>query len=183
MLWRTICFSRTRGIWVRARGWWQAVANSRHSHKIGAARTRCATRIAEVKEAEMYSKQNWRKGILLINSALFALMLLQSTFSFSQATISTGSIAGTVTDPSGAVVEGAKVVITNINTDRTIELTTNSAGTFNSAALQPGTYQLTVTQKGFNAVNATTTVQVGNISTVNVKMPLGQESTTVEVQA
>src|SRR5499425_1945784 len=131
----------------------------------------------------MYSKQNWRKGILLISSALFALMLLQSTFSFSQATISTGSIAGTVTDPSGAVLEGAKVVITNTNTSRMIELTTNSAGAFNSAALQPGTYQLTVTQKGFNAVNATTTVQVGNISTVNVKMPLGQESTTVEVQA
>src|SRR5215469_9099138 len=131
----------------------------------------------------MYSKQNSRNGILLISSALFALMLLQSTFSFSQATISTGSIAGTVTDPSGAVVEGAKVVITNINTGRTIELITNSAGAFNSAALQPGTYQLTVTQKGFNAVNATTTVQVGNISTVNVKMPLGQESTTVEVQA
>jgi hypothetical protein len=131
----------------------------------------------------MYFKQNWRKGILLISSALFALMLLQSTFSFSQATISTGSIAGTVTDPSGAVLEGAKVVITNINTSRTIELTTNGAGGFNSAALQPGTYQLTVTQKGFNAVNATTTVQVGNISTVNVKMPLGQESTTVEVQA
>ena len=131
----------------------------------------------------MYFKQNWRKRILLISSALFVLTLLQSTFSFSQATISTGSIAGTVTDPSGAVVEGAKVVITNINTGRTIELTTNSAGAFNSAALQPGTYQLTVTQKGFNAVNATTTVQVGNISTVNVKMPLGQESTTVEVQA
>src|SRR5215467_10392919 len=141
------------------------------------------TRIAEVKEAEMCSTQNWRNGILLISSALFALMLLQSTFSFSQATISTGSIVGTVTDPSGAVVEGAKVVITNINTGRTIELTTNSAGAFNSAALQPGTYQLTVTQKGFNAVNMTTTVQVGNISTVNVKMPLGQESTTVEVQA
>src|SRR5215471_15007411 len=131
----------------------------------------------------MYSKQNWRKGILLISSALFALMLLQSTSSFSQATISTGSIVGTVTDPSGAVLEGAKVVITNINTSRTIELTTNSAGAFNSAALQPGTYQLTVTQKGFNVVNATTTVQVGNISTVNIKMPLGQESMTVEVQA
>jgi len=40
------------------------------------------TRIAEVKEAEMCSKQNWRNGILLISRALFALMLLESTFSF-----------------------------------------------------------------------------------------------------
>jgi hypothetical protein len=131
----------------------------------------------------MYLKRSWRNITLLISGALFTLILLQSTFSFSQATISTGSIVGTVTDPSGAVLANAKVVITNVSTGRTIELTTNTAGAFNSAALQPGTYKVSVTQQGFSAVNATTTVQVGNISTLNVKMPLGQESTTVEVQA
>jgi len=59
-----------------------------------------------------------------------------------------GSIVGTVTDPSGAVVSGAKVTITNVATGQTIELTANSAGAFNSGAIAPGTYKVQVFGQG-----------------------------------
>jgi len=110
-------------------------------------------------------------------------LLLVPVGLFGQATVGTGNIVGTVTDPSGAVLSGAKVTVVNTNTGQTIDLVSNSAGAFNSGPLQPGTYKVSVAQKGFSTVSSTTIVQVGNTSTVNAKMSLGQESTTIEVQA
>jgi hypothetical protein len=100
-----------------------------------------------------------------------------------QTTIGTGSIVGTITDQSGAVVSGAKVTITNMATGQTIDLTTNQSGYFNSGALNPGNYKVGVGAKGFSTVSTATAVQVGNTSTVNAKLQIGQESQTIEVQA
>ena len=55
-----------------------------------------------------------------------------------QSTVGTGSIVGTVTDPSGAVVAGARVTITNLGTAAAMSLTSNSSGSFNSGPLAPG---------------------------------------------
>jgi Carboxypeptidase regulatory-like domain len=122
--------------------------------------------------------------IALRFSVLLAMaVLLLSIAGLAQSTVSTGSIVGTVTDPSGAVVSGAKVTITNTATAQTIETTSNSAGAFNSGALSPGNYKVQVSAKGFNSISTVTNVQVGNTATVNAKMQLGQESTTIEVQA
>jgi hypothetical protein len=102
---------------------------------------------------------------------------------FAQTTVSTGSIVGTVTDPTGALVNGAKIVITNTATGQTLDLSSNSAGAFNSGAVSPGTYRVQVSSRGFSTMSTMTTVQVGNTATVNARMQLGQESTTIEVQA
>lgn len=99
-----------------------------------------------------------------------------------QTTISTGSIQGTVTDPSGAFVSGAKVTITKA-TGQTIDLTTNSSGTYNSSSLTPGGYRVQLTAKGFSSVSLSVTVQVGNIANGNVKLQVGRESQIIEVQA
>jgi carboxypeptidase family protein len=58
-----------------------------------------------------------------------------------QTTVGTGSIVGIVSDPSGAVISGAAITITNSATGQLIELTTNSSGFFNSGALVPGLYK------------------------------------------
>ena len=113
---------------------------------------------------------------------VLAVVLMLPVVMWAQTTVSTGSIVGTVTDPSGAVVSGAKITITNVATGQNIELTANSAGAFNSGAIAPGTYKVQVSAKGFNKVDTTVSVQVGNTATVNTKMTLGQESTTIEVQ-
>ncbi len=104
------------------------------------------------------------------------------SLTFAQTTVSTGSIVGTVTDPSGAVVQHAKVSVTNADTGRVSAVQTTTSGGFTSGALQPGNYKVQVSVKGFKSVEESTIVQVGNTSTVNVKLQVGQESQIVEVQ-
>jgi len=66
-----------------------------------------------------------------------------------------GSISGVVTDPSGAVVSGAKVVATNTDTGVKTNLTTDSKGFYNFASLPVGNYELQVTQTGFRTLKVT----------------------------
>jgi len=120
---------------------------------------------------------------------LFALVLAVSALptisrpSFAQTTVGTGSIVGTVIDPSGAVVKGAKVTITNLATGQAIHLTTNYAGSFNSGALAPASYKTQVLAKGFATAELSLTVLVGNTATANVKLQVGRETQVIEVQA
>ena len=72
--------------------------------------------------------------LILVHLSLISLL-------YAQTTIGTGSIVGTVSDPSGAVVRGAEITITNVSTGQLVELTTNSFGFFNSGALVPGNYK------------------------------------------
>ncbi len=120
---------------------------------------------------------------LRIGLVAVTLFLLVSSLMMAQTTLSTGSIAGSVTDPSGAVVSDAKVVIKNAATGQTLNLSTNSSGYYSSGPLDPGTYKVQVSAKGFNSVSASVPLQVGNTATFNAKLALGRESTVVEVQA
>jgi hypothetical protein len=119
--------------------------------------------------------------IVLLLVSVF--VLLSSAFVLGQTTVGTGSISGTVTDQSAAVLSGAKITITNVATNQVINLTSNSTGGFNSGALVPGEYKVQIAAKGFSTVNENLTVQVGNTATANAKLQLGKESTIVDVQA
>lgn len=113
---------------------------------------------------------------------LTLLVLLISSMTVAQSTLATGSITGTVTDPSGAVLAGAKVTITNVDTNQSVELKSNSSGAYNSGPLSPGNYKVQISNKGFSTVSQTVVVQVDNVATANGKLQLGQESTVIEVQ-
>ena len=124
-----------------------------------------------------------RLGARLVVLALIALSaLLLSSVVFAQTTVSTGSIVGTVTDATGAVVAGAKVTIKG-STGQTIQTTSSGTGSYSSGALVPGTYSVRVESKGFKTAQETLNVQVDNTANGSVKLELGQESTVVEVQA
>jgi carboxypeptidase family protein len=112
---------------------------------------------------------------------LFALLSL-APYLIAQTTVGTGSIVGTVSDPSGAVVNAADVTIINLATGQVVRLTTNSSGAFNSGALIPGDYKTRISSKGFNSAEVLTTVLLGNAATVNVTLPIGQENQVVEVR-
>jgi len=108
--------------------------------------------------------------------------LLFSVAALAQTTISTGSIQGTVTDPSGALVSGARVTIRNQSTAQGAQQTTNASGVFASGALIPGGYVVQVEATVFSTEQMRVTVQVNGTSGGNIKLAVGQSAQVVEVQ-
>ena len=115
--------------------------------------------------------------------ALLAMFFFTSQMAWSQTTISQGSIQGTVTDPTGLVVPGATVTITNQATGQVFNVTTTSAGAYNSGGLLPGSYVVRIESTGFKTATFPVTVQVATTSSGNMKLELGQSSQVVEVQS
>jgi hypothetical protein len=92
-----------------------------------------------------------------------------------------GSIAGQVTDPSGAVIPGATVEVKNLGTNVVTTVTTNDEGLFTVQFLLPGKYTVRVTSQGFNtAVREGVEIRVGDKLTLDFTMEIGLvESVTV----
>ena len=112
---------------------------------------------------------------------LLAVSVLMTGSLSAQSTVSSGSIQGTVTDPSGAIIPDAKVVITNTSTGQAQTLTSNSQGHYAAGSLQPGPYTVEVSKEGFPTQKLSLEVQVGVNSTGDVKMTVGSATQTVEV--
>ena len=114
----------------------------------------------------------------LFAGCLVALFLLSSA---SGQTV-TGSIAGVVTDPSGAVVPGAKVVSENTATGVRTSVLTNSAGVYTLRFLPIGTYTVTISAKGFATQKVEAfPLEIDQTAKVDAKLTIS-ESTTVEVR-
>ena len=97
-------------------------------------------------------------------------------------TSTTGSIAGAITDPTGAVVVGAQVVIKNNGTSAESTVNTTDNGTFNVPSLATGVYTVTITATGFKQMVVTDVkVDVAKASTVNVQLEIGAPTETVTV--
>jgi len=95
-----------------------------------------------------------------------------------------GTILGTVTDPSGAVVAGAQVSAKNVGTGQERVTSTSSDGSYTIPELPIGTYTVTVTQSGFQTFIATgVTVDVASQRRVDAALKTGEVSTKVEVSA
>src|SRR5215471_6065719 len=103
----------------------------------------------------------------------FFLLLAFVAGSYGQTTVSTGSIQGSITDPTGAAVAAAQVTITGKATGQVIRTTTTSSGTYSSGALIPGDYTVRVEAQGFRALELQMTVQVGGTTTGNGQLEIG----------
>ena len=98
--------------------------------------------------------------------------------------LSSGTIAGTVTDNSGAVVPEATITIRNEGTNATITTTSNADGTFISAAVPIGTYTITVTKTGFSTyTEKSVEVHPTQVASVNPQLQLGTVTQQVQVSA
>src|ERR1700716_3362829 len=93
----------------------------------------------------------------------------------------TGAISGTVTDPSNAVIGNAAVTLTNIETGTSASTLSTSTGAYGFPLLGPGRYKVTVKQTGFRTTEQTATVAVGQTTTVNIQLLVGQGTEIVEV--
>ena len=127
----------------------------------------------------------WRTlGLCLLSAGLAVAVLLATPAPVAaQATISTGSIQGTILDQQGAVVSSAKVTITNKAIGQKIRPVVTSTGTYNSGALLPGDYVVRVEATGFRTLELPVTVLVGVISSGNVTLQVGSEATVVTVES
>ena len=94
----------------------------------------------------------------------------------------TSALSGRVTDPSGAVIVGAEVSVTNTATGISNQLKTNDAGVYNFPALRPGPYRLTVRATGFQQARRDGLVlHVQDRVTEDVSLPVGSSEQTVVV--
>jgi hypothetical protein len=111
-------------------------------------------------------------------------MLLTAVFAVGAHAQSTATLSGTVTDPSGAVVPGAQVIVHSMATNLDRQIVTDGAGLYVAASLQPGDYKVTATAAGFSKDTVDkVTLDVDMKITVNLKLPLASTGATVEVQS
>lgn len=99
-------------------------------------------------------------------------------------TASTGALTGTVTDPSGGVIAGATVTVTNLATGQTRTTTTDSNGSLQISLLPPGNYSVHFEATGFRSTDVPSiTVNVTETVTLNRKLEIGTSTQQVTVEA
>jgi hypothetical protein len=118
---------------------------------------------------------------------LFSSIVLILTFSVSaypQSAISTGSISGQVTDPSGRAVAGAAVTATNGATGASRTGKTNEGGFYSFPSLKVGTYNVTIDSSGFKTTRVEgVVVQVGQSMAANATLQIGAATEIITVTA
>ena len=108
------------------------------------------------------------------------LFLCAGSIAFSQA--GRGSVSGLVTDPGGALIQGAKVVLLNPATGTTQHAVTTSAGLYTFISLNPGVYKVTVSESGFKSyAQEKISVNVDQTTEVNITLQVGSATETVTV--
>ena len=99
-----------------------------------------------------------------------------------RAQTTTGSVRGTITDPSGAIVPGAKVIVTDTATGVQTTDVSNQSGEYSIRFLQIGEYQLTVDASGFDTAKfGPFSLEIDQTAKVDIKLTVGKASTTVTV--
>src|SRR5262245_65742519 len=102
--------------------------------------------------------------------ALFIILFIGAA-AFPQSQMSTGDIKGTVRDPSGAVVPGATITVTNVETGVSRTATTETTGEYRMLVLPPGTYSVKIQALGF-APHTTPAVRVFVSPSVVIDAPV-----------
>ncbi len=114
---------------------------------------------------------------------MILLLVALSAQAFGQGA-TTASLSGTVQDASQAVLPGAAVTATNNATGVQIKSTTNNAGVYNIAGLQPGTYRVTVEMSGFQTTTKTDVrLDVGAQTRLNFEMKVAGVATQIEISS
>lgn len=124
-----------------------------------------------------------RIGACFASFALLAALFLFASGTLAQSTTD-GAIGGVVTDSSGAVVPGATVTAHNLATSGTAAAATDGNGRYLIGHLQPGTYSVEISAKGFAGYKATSiTVEVGRATAVDAALGVQALAETVVATA
>jgi hypothetical protein len=130
----------------------------------------------------MHSIPSRRRVFLYVSAGLLLLVLLQNKALNAQS--STGTIAGTVTDSTGAAVSEARVVVKNLGTGHEQSATTDSGGGYTIPSLQIGNYSISVDRPGFKTtVLPNIELQVAQEAKIDAVLQVGQVSESVTVSS
>jgi outer membrane receptor protein involved in Fe transport len=115
--------------------------------------------------------------------AVLCLVLHTIAPDLAQAQAVGATLSGQITDSSGSVIVGAMVVIKNLGTQEMRQVTSNSDGLYSAPNLLPGSYDVSVTAKGFGkTVQTGLTLTVGAQQSLNLSLKPGQTTEVVEVR-
>ncbi len=119
---------------------------------------------------------------LVTTRLLLAWFMLAGIFQLpAQNVVLTGAIAGRVTDPIGAVVPGASIIVRNLATGVEQSTETNHTGLYRFPVLMPGSYSITASLKGFRDAQALVRVLVGNTTSQDIELQVGTGGDMVKV--
>ncbi len=107
----------------------------------------------------------------------FGLFLTNAAFAQTE----TARLQGTVTDAQGAIVAGATVKVTSSGTGRSVQATTDDEGNYSILSLQPGRYQVEVSQANFKTTQQEITLEVAQNANLVVALETGAVSETVTI--
>ncbi len=114
--------------------------------------------------------------------SIFVICMIIGFISAALAQAGRGSISGLVTDPTGAIIPGAKVVAQSQATGVKLSTVSSASGLYSFVSLAPGMYQVTGTARGFDTlVEKNIAVSVDQGSTVNLALKIGSVSEVVTV--
>jgi carboxypeptidase family protein/TonB-dependent receptor-like protein len=117
-------------------------------------------------------------------SILLSVLMLLALSAPLAAQTSRGTVTGSVTDPTGAVIQGATAELRNVETNQTRTSTTNDAGIYRFDAVDLGNYELKITAQGFKVYTARgITIQANRIATFDALLETGGTEVIVEVNA
>jgi len=117
--------------------------------------------------------QNRGRAAFAVGMILFGLRLFAQT---------SAGINGSVLDSSGALIPGATVTVTNLETGGKRETVSSDGGAYQIPLLQPGSYTIVVRKQGFKQVTRDVRLELNQIAEIDFNMETGAVSETVEVQ-
>jgi len=124
------------------------------------------------------------RKLIAVSSLLLAFLVLASAPALHSQAVSIASVTGRVTDPSGAVVVGAQLKMTAVDTDEIHAAVTAASGFYLFPSLPIGAYTLEISAPGFETYEQTgLNLQVNDALQINVGLKVGSVSQKVEVQA
>src|SRR5205807_4149081 len=121
-------------------------------------------------------------GLAMLKSTLRIAALLLIAIS-ANAQTSRGTVTGTVLDPTGAVIAGARVTLTGVETGVRLSTNSNDAGVYRFDAVDLGTYDLTVSLPGFRTyLSSRIGVEANRATTIDPTLEVGAAETRIEVR-
>src|SRR5579864_7808178 len=136
----------------------------------------CAKSTGKLREGNLNTAKSFGQAVVLLLLSIASANLCAQT--------SNGTLVGSVTDPTGAVLPKALVSAVSPQYGLPHETRTDSAGTYRMESLQPGIYTVTITAKDFETLTVTGVVLDGSLTTtINGKLKLAVAEQKIEVQA